>query len=157
MATPDEFARNCREVSRQLRALPSEMRRELSSGVQDEVAVPEASRVKAALSGPWGSALAASTKARKLADPTIVVGGTRRVVSGGASGRDLVYGSQFGGGGRVSTVTRRGPGRPSTFRRRSTRQFAGKGRETILPTIRRDADLILAGFARIVDRVLERL
>lgn len=155
----DAFARACRDTSRQLRRLPRELRAALSSEVQPRVAVPLAAKIANAYAGPWAAPLAASTKARKLADPTVVIGGARRVVSGGASGRQLVYGATWGGGGvRVSTVTRRtrNGGRPATYKAKTTRQFRGKANDRIFPTIRANGVWILDEFATIVDDVIRK-
>lgn len=149
------FAGAARDTSRQLRRLPADLRRELSTSVQPEVAEPLAADIAAAYVGPWARPLAISTKARKLADPTIVVGGTRRVVSGGASARQLVYGAQWGGGQRVSNVTRRSrSGKAVRYRAHVTRQFAGRAKATIFVTIRDRTPWVLDQFATIVDRVL---
>lgn len=150
------FARSCKDTSRQLRRLPAELRKELSAQVQPQVAVPLAEKIANAYQGPWAVPLAAQTKARKLADPTIVVGGAKRVVSGGANARQLVYGATFGGGTRLSTTTRRtrNGGRSTTYRHRSTRQFQGKGNDALFGTIRREGAWVLEQFANIVDDVL---
>jgi hypothetical protein len=151
----EAFARSCRDTSRQLRRVPAELRKALASEVQGQVAEPLAGKIAQAFTGPWSGALARSTKARKLADPTIVVGGARRVVSGGASGRQLVYGATFGGGSRVSTVTRRtSSGRSTSYKVHTTRQFRGKGRDDLFNTIRSEGAWVLTQFASIVDDVL---
>jgi hypothetical protein len=152
----DAFARACKDTSRQLRRIPADLRRELSSQVQPQVAVPLAAKIANNLTGPWATPLAASTKARKLADPTIVIGGAKRVVSGGASARQLVYGVTFGGGSRVTTTTRRtrNGGRPTTYKLPSTRQFRGKGNDQVFGTIRAEGAWVLEQFANIVDDVL---
>lgn len=151
MADLDGFARECKVASRQLRRLPKDLRRELGSAVKIEVAEPLADRIGAAWRGPHARALQVQTKARAAADPQVVVGGTRRVVSGGASARQLVYGNEFGGGKRVtaipSTARRRG------HRRRTTRQFA-RPHPAVFPTISRSGQWVLDQFAKIVDEVL---
>ena len=155
----DEFARSCKDTARSMRRLPKELRQALSSEVQPRIAEPLAGKIAQAYAGPWAAALAASTKARKLADPTIVIGGRRRVVSGGASGRQLVYGATWGGGGvRVSTVTRRtrNGGRPATYKAKTTRQFRGKANDRIFPTIRANGAWVLDEFAGIVDDVIRK-
>lgn len=154
----EAFERSCRDTSRQLRRLPAELRKELAAEVQPRVAVPLAGKVAQAFGGPWAAPLAASTKARKLADPTIVIGGARRVVSGGASARQLVYGATFGGGSRRSTVTRRTrSGRSTTYQVHTTRQFRGKARDDVFDTIRANGAWVLTQFAGIVDDVLGKV
>jgi len=152
VATPEEFAQQCRETSRQMRRLPAELRRTLAQRSKAEVAEPLAAKISAAASGPYGRALSASVKTRAAADPQIVVGGARRVVSGGASARQLVYGVEFGGGSRVKAI-------PATPRRRghrrhTTRQFVGKHAPFVFPTIGANIDTVLESFADIVDDVL---
>lgn len=157
-ASLDAFERSCRDTSRQLRRLPSELRKELAAQVQGQVAEPLAGKIAQAFGGPWASPLSRSTKARKLADPTIVVGAARRVVSGGASARQLVYGATFGGGSRTSTVTRSTrSGGSTTYKVHTTRQFRGKGRDDVFNTIRSNGAWVLTQFAGIVDDVLGKV
>jgi len=148
------FEASCRDTSRQLRRLPAELRKALASEVQAQVAEPLAGKVAQAFQGPWAAPLARSTKARKLADPTIVVGGAKRVASGGASARQLVYGATFGGGSRVSTVTRRTRSGSTSYKVHTTRQFRGRGRDDVFETIRANGAWVLTQFADIVDDVL---
>jgi len=155
MASPAEFAAECRTAARNMRRLPSDIRRELGQRSKGEVAAPLAQKVAAAARGPWGRVLSGAVKTRASADPVIVVGGARRVVSGGASPRQLVYGTEFGGGSRVkaipATARRRG------HRRRTTRQFIGKHAPFVFPTIGDNAEWVLEKFADIVDDVLGRV
>jgi hypothetical protein len=145
-------------TAKDLRRLPADLRRALAADVQQAVAGPEAARVAGAWRGPWATQLAGATKARKLADPTIVVGGAKRVVRGGASARQLVYGENFGGGGRRRSVTRRKRhGGTVSFKRDTTAQFAARGSRTIFRQLDADTALILEGFAQSVDRVLDGL
>lgn len=154
----EAFERECKLVSRQLRRMPAELRKALAAEVQPRVAVPLAGKVANAFAGPWAAPLAASTKARKLADPTIVVGGAKRVVSGGANARQLVYGATFGGGKRVQSITRRtrNGGKTTTYRAHVSRQF-GAGRDTVFPTLRASGGWVLEQFAGIVDDVLGKV
>lgn len=150
----EAFARSCRDTSRQLRRLPADLRRELGAQVQPKVAVPLAAKVANVWTGPWARALAQQTKARKLADPTVVIGGARRVVRGGANARQLVYGATFGGGKRVSTVTRSTARAP--YRARTTRQFFGRS-ERLFPMLEAESPWVLDQFATIVDDVLGKV
>ena len=115
-----------------------------------------------------------ATKARAGADPTIVVGGAKRVVSGGASPRQLVYGVEWGANANtMRTVNRRkmfgsdGLGRVTTreraeaashgqtiFKRHATRQFLGKKSPAVFPTIKKSGGWIMDRYADIVDDVL---
>ncbi|MGW5239496.1 hypothetical protein ACWEOW_11235 [Monashia sp. NPDC004114] len=155
MATPDEFARECDEVARSLRRVPSELRRALASEVKTEVATPLAARVAAAAAGPYARPLSGAVKARALADPTIVIGGSRKVVSGGASPRQLIYGTEWGGGKRRSSVTRRTRHGSVTYKRRSTNQFV-PAHPFVFDTIAENADWVLDRFADITLKVLDR-
>lgn len=153
MSDLDGFAAECKLTARNLRRIPKDLRRAIASEIKPEVAVPLAAKIGAGLAGPWASVLAGQVKARASAEPVIVVGGARRLVSGGASGRQLVYGAQFGGGKRTTVVAptsrRRG------YRLRSTRQFVRTVRPTIYPTIARNGEWVLSRFADVVGRVLE--
>lgn len=151
----EAFERECKSTARNLRRMPADLRKALAAQVQPRVAVPLAGKIAQAFTGPWAAPLAASTKARKLADPTIVIGGARRVVSGGASARQLVYGATWGGGKRVASVTRKTRRGSSTYRAHVTKQFQGKARDNIIPTIRSSGAWVLEEFANIVDEVWE--
>lgn len=151
-----DFAAACRQTARGLRRAGPELRRALADRVTPEIAAPLAGDVAGAFTGPWGGALAAGTRARKLADPTIVIGGSRPVVSGGASVRQLVYGNEFGGGRRVAKVSRRTRHGQTTYRARTTRQFRA-ARPAIFPTIRRAGGWVLDAFAGIALDTLERV
>lgn len=154
----EAFERSCRDTSRQLRRLPADLRKELAAQVQPKVAVPLAGKIAQAFGGPWAAPLALQTKARKLADPTIVIGGAKRVASGGASARDLVYGATFGSGDREATVTRRTrSGSSTTYQVHTTRQFHRKGRDDVFNTIRSNGAWVLTQFAGIVDDVLGKV
>lgn len=152
MADLDAFARDCMTASKQLRRIPADLRRALASDVKTEVAAPLAAKISAAASGSYGRALAPQVKARASADPQIVIGGTKRIASGGASGRQLIYGTEFGGGSRVTAIPTR-PGRRG-HRRRTTRQFIRQHRPFVFNTIGRNGGWVLDRFAHIVDSVL---
>lgn len=138
-----------------MRRLPAELRRALGNEVRDTVAEPLAADIRSAWTGPYGPALSAATKTRVGTDPQIIVGGSRRVVSGGASARDLVYGEEWGGGRRIkaipSTPRRRG------HRRRTTRQFAGAGQHAVFGTVARTLDKSLERWADAVDRIVNQV
>lgn len=181
----EAFERECKATGRALRRMPADLRQALSTQVQPRVAVPLAAKVANTFRGPWADRLAAQTKARKLADPTIVVGGARKVVRNGASARQLVYGNEWGGGKRVTTVNReryatttggagryqikagskrrgriaageRGAGGRTIYKLRSTQQFRTP-HPSIFPTIRAEGGWVLDQFALIVDEVLEEV
>lgn len=170
----EEFERACKDTSRNLRRVPKDVRRELANRVRPEVADPLADRIRAAYRGPYARPLSAATKTRVAADPQIVIGGARKLTSNGATGRDLIYGDQFGGGVKVRTVNRerarsgrRRKGRVTAaerarqaasgrviYKRRTTQQFR-VARPTVFPTLRRSMDFVLDRFERIVMEVLE--
>ena len=133
MSSIETFARECDITARNLRRVPRDLRRALSTEVKAQVAVPLAAKVGAAATGPWAKVLQPGTKARAGADPVIVVGGMRPRLSGGAGPRDVVFGVEFGGGKRTTAVPTR-PGRGG-YKRRSTNQFASHKAPFVYPTI----------------------
>jgi hypothetical protein len=153
--TPEEFASACRDTSRQLRKLPADVRRALAARVKGEVAEPLAGAVRSAGSGTYARRVAATTKVRASADPKIVVGGQRRITSGGATGRQLVFGTEFGGGNRVGVV--RSTARRRGHRRRVTRQFVAQRSPFVFRTVAREAGPAFDRWAGIVDDELGKL
>lgn len=154
MATGSEFSKACKEASRGMRRLPKELRRTLANRVRDEVAEPLAADIRAAWSGGYAPKLATATKARVQADPQIIVGGSRKVFSGGASVRDVVFGAEWGGGKRVAVIPRRDGRRGHT--RRSTRQFAATGQHAVYGTIGRTLEQTFDRWASVVDDVIDQ-
>lgn len=169
----DSFEQQCRQTARQLRRLPAELRRDLANDVRDAVAEPLAAQIRSDWSGPWAGVLAAATKARVQVDPMVVVGGSRKVVSGGASVRDLVFGTEFGGGKRVGLVNRPRPaagrrrrGRVTTaessaagrriHRRRTTQQFPSEGQHAVFGTIESTLDAIFGRWVDVIDRRIDK-
>lgn len=151
--TPEEFAQECRASSRQLRRLPAEVRKALAGRVRDEVARPLADDITAAArtGSIYAQRLSGSVKVRASGDPTITVGGARRIVSGGGKARDLVWGTNFGGGKRTTAVPSKGGRRG--YRRRSTEQF--RRREPfVFGTVGRRLE---ATFERWADIVIETI
>lgn len=148
-----DFAADCEAAAKGLRRVPRELRRALAQQVKTEVAEPLANRVKAAATGPWARVLAAGTKARAGADPTIVVGGQSPKLSGGGGPRSVVYGTEFGGGKRLTAV----PGRAGRrgYRRYSTNQFRGRQRPFVFRTINQQMPKVLDAYAGIVMEVLD--
>lgn len=153
MAELDAFADACTQATRQLRRMPADLRRALGRHVKTQVTDPLARKVAAAASSspPYGALLAGSVRTRAGAEPTIVVGGARRVASQGATARDLVYGQNFGGKGRRrSTVNRTGA---RTFKRRSTVQFLAY-RPFIFPTFAREAEETFEAWLEVLEPYL---
>lgn len=168
MATMDDFAQQCDRASRDLRRIPKDVRRDLASSVKERVAVPLAGKVSGAAAGPYRVALSGGVKARAAADPQIVIGGAKKVVSGGASVRQLIYGTEFSGGKRYAIVNRptrngrRRKGRVSAkeraaalangktiYKRHTTNQFV-PGHPFVFSTISKNGDWVLDTFADIV-------
>lgn len=148
----DDFTQAARNAARDLRRVPAELRKRLGREVRDDVAEPLAGEIRASFDGPYRAVLVGAVKTRIQGDPMIVVGGARRVLSGGASVRDVVFGDEFGGGSRrrvVSSTPRR-----KAHLRHTTRQFAGGGRGNILGTIRTQAETTFERWADTVERII---
>lgn len=151
------FVRETRGAARALRALPAALDETLRRDLTSTVAEPLAARVRRDYTGPWAQTLAAATAVTTTAgSPTITVGGSTRRVSGGATGRQLVYGAQYGSRGRTATVRRRTRRGTTTYRARTGRQFTGKATPTIDRTLRQAGPWVLDRVASLVDAVLER-
>lgn len=153
MSSLDEFARECRQVSQDLRRIPAELRRGLAKEVKDKVAEPLAAQIRAQAHGPWAHVLAAGTKARAAADPQVVVGGLRPRLSGGAGPRQVVFGAEFGGGKRRGTSRSR---KGNVYKRRTTAQFAGHRDPFVFPTVEAQLPEVLDAYADIVLDVFDR-
>lgn len=157
--TPDDFAAACRDNARAMRRLPAELKRELRGRVRDDVATVVADDIRAAGSGVYARRVAPTAKVRAGAEPTVVVGGGKRVASGGARGRDLVFGVNFGGkGDKVKAVPRAATrqGRGAGYRRHSTRQFMGRREPIVFGTIGRNLDRYLDRWADVVTDLIDR-
>ena len=151
MATPEEFARSCREAARNTRRLPKDLKDALKARTRPEVTEPLAHVIASAASGSQAAVLSAGVKARTSATPDIVIGGTRPKVSGGAGPRDLVFGNEFGGSNRLGRV--RASSRARAHTRHTTRQFTR--RPFVFRTVAARVEWVLDRYAGIVDDVLE--
>jgi hypothetical protein len=154
VSTPEEFAAECRQAALGLRRVDKDLRRELSGQVKEKVAEPLAKRVGSAARGPWSRVLQAGTKARAGADPKIVVGGLRPRLSGGAGPRQVVFGTEFGGGKRLTAVP--ASARRRGYRRYSTNQFRSNKAPFVFPTIGKNIDWVLDTFADITLTILDK-
>lgn len=152
MSNMKDFAEECDYVAKQLRRIPKDLRRALASEVKQEVAIPLAAKIAGASSGPYGPALSGQVKARASADPQIVIGGSRKIVSGGANARQLVYGTEFGGGRRRTAVPR--TAKHKGYSRESTNQFV-PAHPFVFPTIGKNGEWVLDQFSDIVLKVLD--
>lgn len=148
MPGPEEFAAECREVSRSMRRLPAEVKRALRARSRAEVAEPMAADIRTGGRSVYARTVAPTARVRSNADPTIVLGGARRIASGGASGRDLVFGAVFGGGRKVGTV--KATGRTKAHRRRTTRQFASGRDPFVYRTVFSNVEEYLDRWATII-------
>lgn len=158
MGDLDRFAAECEATARNLRRIPKDLRREIGARSKEVIATPLAARVGATFTGPWARVLSTAAKPRAAADPTIVVGGARKALTGGGSPRDVVFGSQWGGGTKIVRVPARGGRKPSRgYRLRSTRQFTRNAKQTVYPTIVDELPAVLDGFAAIADDVLREV
>lgn len=154
MATAEDFARECKDQARAVRRLPSEVRSALRSRVKAEVAEPMAADIRTSARTVYGQRVAGTAKVRAAADPTIVVGGAKRVASGGARARDLVFGIHFTAGRRVTIVPAR-TGRKG-YRRPSTRQFVGRRDPFVFRTVAAQFDTYLDRWADIITETVEK-
>lgn len=157
----DQFATDCEAAAKGLRRVPKELRRALSTEVKAAVADPLAARIRAAASGPYARILGPGTKARAGADPTIVVGGASPKLSGGAGPRRVVFGTEWGGGKRLSPVVGydrggRRKGHVRGYRRYSTNQFHRHQHPFVFPTVNANMDKALEAWATIVTDVVNR-
>lgn len=96
----------------------------------------------------YATRVAATTRVRSDADPTLVVGGARRILSGGARGHHVVWGIHFTAGKRVTAVP--ATARRRGYRRRSTNQFIGRRDPFVFTTVYGNAARYLELWADII-------
>ena len=152
-------AREFGSMARDLRRAPKAIRDAVKRDSRSEIAEPLAAKIRTAASGPYARVLAAGTKTRagSGAEAQIVVGGARPKLSGGAGPRHVVFGTEWGGGKRLSPVlghTRAGV-KVRGYRRFSTNQFRRTKRPFIFPTVGKNIDRIIEAYAGIVSRALD--
>lgn len=141
--------------------MPADLRKGLKASVADEVARPLADEVRRASfrAGPYSGRFTVTVK-RGSEEPSLSVGGQRRVVSNGGSGAQLFYGTEWGG-----SRSRHQPAhRPYTRRssggathsvwRNTTAQFV-PARPFVYPTFRRETDRTLEAWLGTLDPFLE--
>lgn len=143
-------AREFGDLARDLRTAPKAIRDAIKRESRDAIAEPLAGKIRAAASGPWAKVLVPGVKTRagSGAEAVIVIGGARPKLSGGAGPRQVVYGTEFGGGKRLSITPRTAKHRG--YRRYSTAQFRRNRREFIFPTLGHNADAVSHAYADIV-------
>ena len=142
--------------------MPKDLRRDLKTAVADDVAGPLADEVRRAsyTAGPYGGRF--TTKVRRGSEePSIQVGGSRRVVSNGGTGAQLFYGTEFGGSAsrhqpahRPYTRTSRTGTRHSVWRN-TTAQFV-PAHPFVFPTFRRNADRTYEAWLDTLDPFLDQ-
>jgi hypothetical protein len=136
---PGEFARDASQAATALRGVPRALAGDLPRIVRRDVAEPLADRLRAAGTGSVYARLVARTVTVTDGRPPVVaIGGPQRLTSGGATGEDLVYGTEYGGGARVGQV--RASRRARAHRRRTTRQFLRQRAPFIEDTVARAHD-----------------
>jgi hypothetical protein len=111
---------------RDLRRAPKEIQREIKQRGKREVAAPAAKAIRTAAVGTYGRATARSVKPGTGLVPVVRGGGATVSTIHGIRSGQLFPGSEFGGGSRVRTYTRRRPkgvGKPHSVTRHTTRQF----------------------------------
>lgn len=151
------IAQECHEAARALKRAPAEVKKATKLAVRTTLAEPLARAIGSAAGGPWGRVIGSATKSTADVTPRIKIGGARRVVSGGASVRQLAPGTEWGGGRRVTGVTRRKlNGGSVSYRRRSTAQFKAP-RPFIYPTIDQRLPALLEDYADVVADALQEV
>lgn len=151
------FAQECYDASRALRRAPAAVKRDTRAAVRDRVAGPLADAIGRAATGPYARVLGPAVKVASDVRPRIRVKGKRKALSGGASVEQLVYGTEWGGGERVTGITRRKRnGGTVAYRRHTTRQFV-PARPFIIPTIARERDTMLEAYAAVAEEALMRV
>ena len=145
------FPRDVAALVDQLAALPDDIRAHVDDLVHERVIQPLVDDIRGRETGPYGSALAGAITVAGDA-PAIEVVSAGAIVSGGASADELVWGSEYGGGERVSIVS--ASTRAKSYKRHTTRQFRG-GWPVIVPTVEQSADQTVERFADVVDETLE--
>lgn len=84
------------ELSKLMRQAPADVRKDIRRTGKEQVSNPLAAKTRQDARGPQAQAAATTTRAVAGNLPTIRVGGTRRVTSGGATAGDLAPGTIFG-------------------------------------------------------------
>ena len=93
------------EVLRDLRALPKEASKELrksSKAIAEKHMVPAWKDAALTYAGPWGKTIAGSVRAGSDRLPKVMIGSTKRTMSGGASATMVRYPSDKGNRGRAA-------------------------------------------------------
>ena len=93
------------ELLRDFRQLGKEAAKELrasSKTIAEQHMVPAWKNAALNYAGPWGSAIASSVRAGSDRVPKVMIGGNRKVTSGGASPTMLRYPSDKGDRGRAA-------------------------------------------------------
>lgn len=105
----DVYVEGLNELLRDFSKLGKEAAKELreaSKTIADRHMVPAWKNAALNYAGPWGDALAGSVRAGSDRVPKVMIGGNRKVVSGGASATMLRYPSDKGDQGRAASGAR---------------------------------------------------
>jgi hypothetical protein len=132
------FARECDRNATALRALPRDLAARLARDVPRRVAEPLAAAVRRSGRGVYGARIAATATVTTGSPPAVTVGGPRRVVSGGATAGQLVWGNELGWNGR-----------------RTSRQFIRNSSPFIIATVEGQVDDAMDAWVEITDAAVE--
>lgn len=153
--TPQEFARECDRAAQAVRSLPRALQQAYTARTRHEVADPLAARIRSAGRGVYGTRIAPTATVRTGTVPLVVVGGTARVVSGGATARDLLWGNELAQPARVAAVPARS--RQAAHRRRSNVQTRTHRAPFILRTVNASIEWAFERWAKIADDALDQV
>lgn len=120
-----DAALTCRALARQVRGMPATITRLMTSAGPRILSDPLADALASRYTGPYAAALTAATRPSTTA-PGVDIGGHQPLVSGGATGHDLL--PALTGPSRATVpVTRRTPrGRTTSYTLPTGRQFKGR-------------------------------
>lgn len=134
--------------------MPDDLKRAMVDHVTAEVAEPLAADVRASAYGPYGPRV--TVRVAKGVEPALRAGGARKAFSGGASGAQVFYGNEFGGGrSRTWYVTSSRTGHRYSVHRATTRQFRRPPRPFVLSTFAAERDDITERWGQVLDPFLD--
>lgn len=135
------YIANLNRLNRELRSMGKEWDQELrdESGVIASDLAARVVRKAGAVGYPQDTRVAPTLRAKRGNRPQLAWGGSRRVVSGGATASQLVYGVEFGGNSW-----------------RFPKPHAGQPGYYLYPTIRSEGQAIANAYLDAVERVWDR-
>ena len=151
-----EFRREVNAAARGLRALPDDVRKEFRARARQELAEPLVRDIQAAAPQPWAEPIRRAVTAMGGAKPSVKLGsGVRPVASGGARGRDLIPGVEWGGSTRKVRVTRQlKGGGTTTYMVAATQGFVRHQKPFVYRAVAASRDEMKEAYLRMVDDVL---